>query len=271
MKDATSEDMKNSDCTVIVCSCDKYADLLSPFMQLWRRFWPDCPFETVLVTETDPRVPGFDRVVACGRGGSWCDNLCRALREMDAPHVLMLMDDYFLESPVDTGLFMRRLVDARRFDAASVRLNPNPSGRAPWPESDLMEMPKNVAYCVSCQASIWNREFLLGLAQRNKSAWEFERRGSFMVGDERRPLLVTPAKEFPFVDAVHKGHWEPWGVSLCREQGVDISGSARTLPPLGVKIVEWLKGLAFRVIPWNWIVRIQNATGTGAKERRRKC
>ena len=266
--------MKDASCAVVVCSCDKYADLLSPFMQLWRRFWPDCPFETVLVTETDPRVPGFDRVVACGRGGSWCSRLVRALDTIAAPHVLMLCDDYYLSARVDTALVLRRLGQLREFGASNLRLIPNPkptSANADPFGGGLMRYRSPNAYCVATQAGLWERGFLRLLAEGRSSIWEFERYGSFDVRLDGRLLLVTPAKEFPFVDAVHKGHWEPWGVSLCREQGVDISGSARTLPPLGVKIVEWLKGLAFRVIPWNWIVRIQNATGTGAKERRRKC
>ena len=46
--------MKNAGCMVLGASCDKYADILVPFSVLWRKFWPDCPFETVLVTETVP-------------------------------------------------------------------------------------------------------------------------------------------------------------------------------------------------------------------------
>ena len=45
---------KSESCTVLVASCDKYADLLGPFSALWRKFWPDCPFEVVLVTESEP-------------------------------------------------------------------------------------------------------------------------------------------------------------------------------------------------------------------------
>ncbi len=49
----------NLDCTVLVASCDKYADLLRPFDILWRKYWADCPFETVLVTETTPAGGGM--------------------------------------------------------------------------------------------------------------------------------------------------------------------------------------------------------------------
>ena len=48
----------NADCTVVVCSCDKYADLLESFAVLWRKYWPDCPFETMLVTGLRPRRKG---------------------------------------------------------------------------------------------------------------------------------------------------------------------------------------------------------------------
>jgi len=128
-------------------------------------------------------------------------------------------------------------------------------------------MPKNVAYCVTCQASIWNREFLLGLARRNKSAWEFERYGSFMVGNEPRPLLVTPTKEFPFIDAVHKGHWEKFGVKCLADNGIDYDFTKRGLPPFKTRLVEGLKGLVFAIFPWSLIVRVQNLLGAGAKER----
>ena len=261
--------MNNGDCTVLVCSCDKYADLLSPFSLLWHKFWPDCPFPVAIVSETSPREGGlcFDRVIPTGPGLNWSQMLVRALEEISTPYVLMLMNDYFLNGPVDTERFLMRLGQAKGFDAANLRLNPNPRGMAPWRDSDLMEMPKDVAYCVTCQAGIWNREFLLGLARRNKSAWEFERYGSFMVGGEKRPLLVTPTKEFPFVDAVHKGYWEKFGLAVCRENGVAVDTAARTLPPFKVRMVEGLKAFIFRVVPTTLLVKVQNRFALGAKEK----
>ena len=263
---------KTADCTVLVCSCDSYHDIEAPFIALWRKFWPDCPYQTVLLSET-METEGFDRAILAGCGMTWCQMLASALERISTPYVLMLMNDYFLKAPVDSVRFASRLEEAVRFDAASLRLNPMPPGRKPWKGTDLTEMPKDVAYCITCQASIWNREFLLGLARRNKSAWEFERYGSFMVGGEKRPLLVTPTKEFPFVDAVHKGCWEKFGLAVCRENGIDVSASARTLPPLRTKLVEGLKALVFAIVPTTLLVRFQNRFSIGAKEkpRARQC
>jgi len=261
----------NPDCTVVVCSCDKYVDLLAPFAALWRKYWPDCPFETVLVTESDPGVDGFGRVIACGRGMNWASRLEKALGEIVTRYVLMLCDDYFLSSTVDTANILLRLGQAKAINAANLRLIPNPVPglRNSKPaQCGLFEYRKNTAYCIATQAGIWNREFLRGLAHGKSSIWEFERYGSFAVGEEPRPLLVTPTKEFPFIDAVHKGCWEKFGVKCLADNGIGYDFSMRGLPSMRKRIVEGLKGLVFAVVPNNWILRVQNALGVGANEHK---
>ena len=268
--------MKENGCTVLVTSCDAYRDVERPFVSLFRKHWPDCPFELVLLTETatenDDRIDtanGFDRIIATGLGKNWCQMLAEALEQIETPYVLLLMNDYLLNAPVDTAGFLKRLAQVETFDAANLRLNPNPKGRTPWRDTDLLEYPKNTAYCVTCQTGIWRRDYLLGLARRNKSAWEFERYGSFMVGDETRPLLVTKEKEFPFIDAVHKGYWEKEGLELCQRNGISLDLTVRGRPPFRVKAREALKSLIFALFPWTLIVRIQNLFNIGMKERKK--
>ncbi len=252
--------MKNRDCTALVVSCDAYADVVPAFIALWRKFWPDCPFETVLLTETVP-CEGFDRVLAVGKCNDWAPRILRAIEQIDTPYVLLVLNDYYLRGPVDTALVLRRLDEAKRFDALNLRLRPSPPGRSPWRDTDLMEMPKNVAYCISCQTGIWNKAFFSELLGKVRSAWEFEREGSFsFVGEEPRPLLVTKTSEFPFVDALHKGYWEKEGSEVCERNGIapDFSVHGRN-PPLAVRIREGFKKLVFAIFPWTLIVRIQNA------------
>lgn len=262
-------EMKNPDCTVLVCSCDRYADLLAPFSALWRKFWPDCPFEVALVTETAPTDAGlcFDRVVARGPGGNWASRLERALAGISTPWVLMLCDDYYLEAPVDTAKILAWLEEAKSRNAANLRLIPNPPDGIPV-SGGLMEYRKDTAYCVSTLAGFWRRDYLSRLAAGKSSIWEFERHGSFEVGDEPRPILATRRREFPFVDAVHKGCWESFGVDVCRRNGIEIDFSRRGLPSARTRLVEWFKGLVFAVFPHTLIVRVQNALGAGARERR---
>ena len=163
--------MKNGDCTVLVCSCDEYADILPPFMGLWRKFWPDCPFEIVLSTETGRDVPGFDRVLAAGAGKPGCARLVNALNHIDTPYVLMLCDDYFLSGAVDTQLVLRRLSQMREFGASNLRLVPNPAPTAvntlPFDgDPGLFRYKPLSAYAIATQTGIWDRAFLRGLFKK---------------------------------------------------------------------------------------------------------
>ena len=243
----------NKDCTILVTSCDAYRDVEAPFLKLFRKYWPDCPFELVVNGETSAEE-GFDRAVLCGRGKTWSQMLAEALDQVATPYVILLMNDYYLDSKVDTDLILRRLAEAKEKDALNYRLCPDPPRAV-----------KNTAYSISCKTGIWSRTFLRDLVARTKSAWEFERYGSFMFDEsDPRPILVTERLEFPFLDVVHKGYWEPWGVDLLKREGIDYDFSRRGVPPLGVRVKEKLKNVIFRLNP-ELVTRVQNVFNAGKK------
>ena len=243
----------NADCTVLVTSCDAYRDVEGPFLALFRRYWPDCPFELVVSGETGAEK-GFDRAVLSGRGKTWSQMLVEALDAVATPYVLMLMNDYFLSSPVDTPRLLGLLEEAKSRDALNYRLCPDPPRAV-----------KNTAYAVSCKAGFWNRLFLRELAAKTRSAWEFERYGSYMFDEsDTRPLLVTERLEFPFLDVVHKGYWEPFGLELLEREGISPNLSARGAAPAAVRIKEAVKNAVFRLSP-ELVTRVQNVFNLGKK------
>ena len=68
------------------------------------------------------------------------------------------------------------------------------------------------------------------------------------------------------LEAWKKGVGEKFGVMCIADNGIAYDFSKRGLPPFKVRIVEGLKALVFAVVPNNWIVRVQDAFGLGAKE-----
>ena len=243
----------NPDCTILVTSCDAYRDVEGPFLQLFRKYWKDCPFELVVNGETGC-ADGFDRAILSGRGKTWSAMLAEALWQIDTPYVIMMMNDYFLSAPVETALVLRRLAEAKERDALNFRLCPDPPRAV-----------KNTAYAISCKVGIWNRAFLRDLAMRTKSAWEFERYGSFMFDEnDPRPILVSEKLEFPFLDVIHKGYWEPFGIDLLHREGISYDFSVRGAPPLHVRMKEAVKGFVFRLNP-DLVTRVQNLFNAGKK------
>lgn len=251
---------KNRDCTLLVTSCDAYRDMERPFLTLLRRYWGDCPFETVLLSETGAEE-GFDRVILTGRGKTWSEMLVEALDQIDTPYVIMQMNDFLFNAPVCTSRLLALVAAAKAHDALNLRLIPNPPGLRFFGEAEgvrLMENDKNRAYSASCQDGIWNRLFLRELATKTRSAWEFERYGSYMFDlADSRPLLVCEERQYPTLDTVHKGYWTPAGVKLLADEKIDYDFSRRGLPPLGNRLKEWLKRLVFGISP-ELVTRIQN-------------
>lgn len=99
---------KNPDITIIVSSCDAYADCWEPFFKLFARYWPDVPAQVILITDAaDYECPHM--AVTTFRAAEnqddrrrrWGWNLKRCLESLNTQLILYLQEDYFLSAPVD--------------------------------------------------------------------------------------------------------------------------------------------------------------------------
>lgn len=254
--------------SIIVASCDIYSDLWRPFSILFNKYWGDCPYELLLVTESE--VPDkeqyvFDTVVACGKGMGWADRLAACLDRVKTPYVILLCDDYLLCDRVDTEKIEQLLELAKKYHAGNLRMIQSPEHSRVFSESEgLGEYEKGTAYCIATQAGIWDVSFLKPLARGYNSIWEFERLGSFKCVDSEQPILGTKWLTFPFEDAVHKGKWEEAGIRLCSRNGVAIDFSRRGKMSHLEVVKKNLKGAILFANP-TLIVKIQNLLGLGQR------
>jgi hypothetical protein len=172
--------------TVLVPSCDGYADLWRPFWTLFFRHWPDCPFPACLGSDTlihdDPRV----RTITTDGGRQWSKCIRLQLEAIDTPWVLMVLDDFFFRSRVVTADVMACLDAAERLGAGMVRLVPRPGPDERVAGYDnLGRMLPAAPYRVSTQGAFWRRDVLLSLLREEESIWEFE-----MLGTERSAAVA---------------------------------------------------------------------------------
>src|SRR5580693_7705583 len=94
--------VQNTDCALLVMSCDAYADLWKPFFTLLHRHWPDCPLPVYLGTGQlgcdDPSVT----VLHSDGGRDWSQCARDYLDQLPHTHVLMMLDDFLLRQDVPT-------------------------------------------------------------------------------------------------------------------------------------------------------------------------
>ena len=178
------------DFAILVVSCDKYSDVWDPFFSIFAKRWPDCPYPVFLGTgHKTCSAPGVTSI-RVGDDKTWAENLLAMLAAVDAPRILMFLEDFLLTGQVPTEKVASLLRVAVENDVGCLRLVPHrPSGRPvpQWP--GLGEIRRGEEYRVSTQVAIWEDNLLRSLAWPGFSAWDFELIGSLIERSSARAIL----------------------------------------------------------------------------------
>jgi hypothetical protein len=215
-----------ADCALVIFSCDKYRDLWGPSLSLHRRYWPDCPYPTFLVSDTvpleDPRV----RSIVVGAGLSWSEMARSALLSLPHREVLFMVEDFFLTRTVSSAAIEARRRSLHALGGVYLRLVPlpRPSFRVPG-HPGIGEHERGSPFRASLQAAFWDRRTLLDLLRPAESVWDFEREASVRSAAIAAPFYATWWFTLRYVNAVVGGRWSPAGRQVCRREGLTTDGA----------------------------------------------
>jgi hypothetical protein len=246
--------------SVIVMSCDNYADLWSPFAKNFEKYWPACPYPVYLVSETlVSNSEIFSETILCGKGKEWTERLEIAINQVDTDFTILLCEDYLLCDFVSTAKIEELLVFAQINNIGNLRMLPNPKpGRLLDIDPNFSVYEKGSQYRIATQAGIWKKSYLKQLTIVKSSIWGFERMGSEFSNKLDEQVLCTTKHFFPFIDAIHKGHWETNAIALCERNEIQIDFSSRKSMTNLLYLKKYGKGAIFNLAP-NRITKIMNA------------
>lgn len=231
-ENAAVQDTPGMDLCVLISSCDPYQDAWQPFLTLFDRYWPDCPWPVFLISNQStidhPRVHSL----TVGADQGWASNLITVLDRLQPASILYLQEDYFLQSRVDTSRLLSVIDYALAHDIGFVRLagGPDPDMNHSNPFG-LGELGRGLKFRCSLQAAWWKTDTLRKLLVPGETGWNMEMAGSarsnllpetFLGVHQNRPLLDYVADT-----AILKGKWMPAAVSLCRREGIRLDLSHR--------------------------------------------
>jgi hypothetical protein len=242
-----------SNCGLLVPSTDEYTDLWEPFLFYLRKFWPDCPFEIILGTNTPTsNVPQGALVQPTVAGINWGEHVRMLLATITSDIVLLVMPDYFLDAPVDT----RYIVDCVEYISKSktgyVRLSPTPPPRRRAPavgNVGLVELGLREPYSTSLAASLWSSTVLFNLLDDSDSPWTFER-----TGPERRQTNVQfcttakPILSYKPTGALVRGRWTREAMRRLTEDGMEDAMRFKPSMSRCQALQHNVKSAAFRLI-----------------------
>ena len=215
----------NQKCTVLINSCDRYAEAWKPFITLFDIHWKNCPFNVCIATESIDA--NFPNVTTIKTGtGSWSKRLNLALNAISTPYVIFMLEDFFLQGDVNEDElvkcvhYMENDPHIGAFYYCRTEGYDIPSNR--YPGYFDMNKSNRIIYHLNCQAALWDRKTLVEATKNEISPWDFEMKGYSIVNDfVRQKDFYCSTRSF--YDKVRKDDVFPYIVE--RSKGYGIFGS----------------------------------------------
>ncbi len=229
-------------CTMLVNSCDKYADTWFPFFKILTDRWKNIPYPIVLNTES--RQFSFDGLdITCfsfypeGKNVPWGRRLKRTLKAIDSEYILFMLDDFYLLGDVDADRIeqcMKWMDEDHNIAVFCFWDTPGQNiqdGKYPGFE----KRPQNGEYRLNCQAAVWRREHLIRYIRDHENPWEWELLGSVRSSRYQQEFysliegtpLVIPYDYRREGYGVVRGKWTPSIVELFEKHEIQCDFSKR--------------------------------------------
>jgi len=239
--------------TLLLSSCDAYADLWNGWDECFKRYWPDCSLEKwLLCNEAVSKVPVGMRPLPLGQEGVWSANLIQALRILDTDYVLLWLDDLYLIGQVDNDRVMTLINRAINENWDYIRLNPTPG--PPVKSGEIGRLPEGDIYRASTVLAVWKRTTLRDLLDPAENPWQFECHGS--IRSDRYPNFYASCLQLaPSLNCVIKGRWDPRAISTLLAAGIKPNLDQRAVldaRQLRLRILNEYRSRALKLFPRKW-------------------
>jgi hypothetical protein len=205
---------------IFVATSDHSINALRPFAYLFNKFWTAEPDVVVLnrglIDKFD--LPKKFSLIALGKNTgvkAWCDDLRNYFQSIDDDYFIFLQEDHFLIKPFNEYTYNILLSLTNEDKVGRIALT---NDRIADPYVDykiiddiqIIESTQTAGYRVSCQPSIWSKEYMLKYMKPGLGGpWEFETQDFYNDGYK----ILGLTSQYPMIvsNALKKGdYWEDW-------------------------------------------------------------
>lgn len=175
---------------VVVFSCDTYSWLIPIFSHFYEKNWPNNPYQTVVVTETEKTK---EMITFCAGKLEWADRMIKYLNSCTDETFLLLSIDHIIEKKVDTNR-IKMAESLCRNNIGCVRLQAHDKWSCFLFDANIKgfkEYPLNKCYSISLQAAIWQKKFLFEFLKKGETAWQTESQGSRRICNSKYKVIWT--------------------------------------------------------------------------------
>lgn len=212
----------NKDCTFFLSTYDGGEDLWEGFFKALSVQWPEMDMPIVMNTETKTySFPGYEIKTfqpSLLKKQAWAERLIATLNHVETDYVLLFLEDFWLDRPVDDAFFRKTLQWMKENpDVANFSYYPcAPGQNLPDFRFERFERrPQCCPYKFNCQVGLWRTKELISFLRPHESPWDWEIYGSMRASRIQKyfySLRWMAPLVFSYTDntigcVVRKGKW----------------------------------------------------------------
>ncbi|WP_257285963.1 hypothetical protein [Endozoicomonas sp. SESOKO1] len=205
--------------TVLVNSCDAYEDVWGLFFSAYHEFASGLPANIALNTESKQYEDKCVNVETINflnvKGDLWGKRLLHALKAIKTEYILMVCEDFVLESSLDK----KRILDCLHFmkthdETAAIYLVKVAEKIIKNSDIEFEELTRFMDYKVNSAPAIWRKNDLIRYVGEIDSPWAWEYFGSYRSYFDGRKFYQVPTKTGDLYiynsklgGAIYRGKW----------------------------------------------------------------
>lgn len=173
------------ECAILILSCDKNESLLNIFFDFFFKNWPDCPFECFLGLEE--RNFNHNKIkTLTSSSNSFSGRLLDYCKIIDRKCIMIILDDFILESPVDNSIieaFYKMMIGDDSISNFTLAWIAGIMDEEYAP--GVIKQKWYGDYLVNMQVGFWRTNALKELLREKENAWQVELYGSIRARKKR--------------------------------------------------------------------------------------
>lgn len=197
-------------CTVLVMGCDEYFDVLELNGEFRDKYYADCTFRYFCCTQTKRPSGKYDKIILNDASDVWSVRLHNALKLIDTPYVLLVLDDFFFSKKINEEKIVEYITFMEENNVGELKLTPDDKKRYSAicrKNDEFVEYWKDNPFRVSITAGIWKIEFLHKIILPIYSVWEAERNGIEESRKYDEQCWGVKENSFALVHCIMSGGW----------------------------------------------------------------
>jgi len=234
---------------ILVYAWDTYEPAWPVFCYGLHKYWADCPYPLVFITNY--LEPPCGIAIKVGDINNFYQKMSFALECVMTPYILFMHEDYWIKRSVNTQ-YIEDYVGLLEQDLADyIRLIPVPPPDRDFSyDSRLGVIDLTSEYRVSFMASLWRVSTLQNIMQPTLSLWEHEKYGvklSASYGD-RFLSVKKPSYGIDYlVTAISGRRWAKAAYRYATDEQISVDFSKLVAPPRYKVLVSDMHSFVYRV------------------------